>query len=99
MSVRNACSSGLCREKYAPSDSSRCDSPEASARNTSANGTSRPSTRDADAEVEPVRLARHRAGRHADLQRVARLPVGGDVPADLDDDVRARRPAAGAPRW
>ena len=35
---------GLLSEKYAPSGSSRCDSPEASARNTSAKGTSRPST-------------------------------------------------------
>ena len=87
MSVRNACSSGFCREKYAPSGSSRCDSPEASASEHVREGDLASLDGHADAEVEPVRLARHRAGRHADLQRVARLPVGGNVPADLDDDI------------
>jgi tetratricopeptide repeat protein len=44
ISLASACSSGFCKEKYAPSGSSRWDSPRLSATNTSANGTCRPST-------------------------------------------------------
>ena len=54
-----------------------CDSPAASAAKTSANGTSRPSTRDRDAEVEPVALAGDLRGRDADRQRLADVAVVG----------------------
>jgi hypothetical protein len=43
---------------------------------------------DVDTEIEPVHLARYIAGRHADPQGVAHLPVSSGLPGHLHGDPR-----------